>query len=123
MSNEQEVKKPAPAINKDGIVRELTEEIRKDESLSHLNNIRLEDVNTIVTLLFKRITRNLIKGLNFKLVGFGTLYVHKRKEHMANKPNTTDKVHVKESYVVKLRCGKPLKAELNANYVGESEEE
>lgn len=109
-------KKQAPSINKDGIVRELTEIIREDSKLDHLQGIRLTDVSRIVGHFITVIENNLMKGLHVKLVGFGTIFPHKRPAREANKPTTKDKIQVNESWVAKFTCGNPLMTKLTNNF-------
>ena len=110
------INRQAPSINKDGMVRQVTKKIREDDQLKHLQEIRLVDVSRIMTHLISVIEESLLKGLNVKFVGFGTFQLYKRPSRFANKPGTKEKILVKESWVAKFTCGKPLTKKLTDHF-------
>jgi len=59
------------------------------------------------------ITKNLKKGRNVTLVGFGTFYVNKRVARSGRNPRTQAVIKIKAAIVPKFRAGKALKDAVN----------
>ena len=66
-----------------------------------------------VDSVFDSITGSLKKGMEVRLVGFGTFSVARRKASEGRNPRTGEKIDIPESNQAKFKAGKGLKDALN----------
>ena len=72
-------------------------------------NFPKKDIDTVVTLLLKKITENIVKEQTIFFRGFGTFGTKIRKERTARNLKTNEKLRVPEHKVPYFQPGKELK--------------
>ena len=86
---------------------ELIEAIAKDTGLSKAKSGEVLD-STLNT-----ISKNLKRGKNVTLIGFGTFSVNKRKARKGRNPQTGEEIKIKAKKIAKFKAGKRLSDNLN----------
>ena len=62
-----------------------------------------------VDVLFETITKELAKGEEVAISGFGSFFVKKRESRMGVNPRTGEKIQIAATVTPKFRAGKALK--------------
>ncbi len=81
------------------IVNQISEEV----------NFAKKDIDTVITLLLKKVIDNIVKGETIYFRGFGTFGTKVRKERIARNLKTNEKLRVPEHKVPYFQPGKELK--------------
>ncbi|MDH5681997.1 MAG: integration host factor subunit beta [Spirochaetota bacterium] len=81
------------------IVNQISEEV----------NFPKKDIDTVITLLLKKVIQNIVKGETIYFRGFGTFGTKIRKERIARNLKTNEKLRVPEHRVPYFQPGKELK--------------
>ena len=89
----------------------------KSELLLNLNqkysNLNMSDIETITNLLFKKILKELNKGNNLEIRGFGTFRKKINKSKFVRNPKTNEKIFKENTYKVHFKIGKILHNKIN----------
>jgi integration host factor subunit beta len=99
-------------MTKRGIIDEL---LVRNPAISH------RDSETLVSVLFEAMTRELATGQRIELRGFGSFGVKLRRARWARNPKTGAPVEVAARRTPFFRAGKELRDKLNGPAPGESE--
>ena len=76
-------------------------------------DMKKSDVTTVIDATLDIIVKQLKKGADVRLVGFGTFYVTSRKASKGRNPRTGEEITIAASKVPKFKAGKALKDSLN----------
>ncbi|MDH4127594.1 MAG: integration host factor subunit beta [Spirochaetota bacterium] len=68
-----------------------------------------KDIDTVITLLLKKVTEKIVNGETIYFRGFGTFGTKVRKERIARNLKTNEKLRVPEHKVPYFQPGKELK--------------
>lgn len=86
---------------------ELVESVAKQSALNK------SEANRVVDAVLKVIGESLKKGVDVRLMGFGTFSVKRRKARNGRNPRTGEAVLIPESKVIAFSAGKALKDAVN----------
>ncbi len=75
--------------------------------------ISLRETARIVDRFFDLIIKDLIKGKNVKLPGFGSIKIQNRQSRIGRNPTTGDSIKIAERKAIVFRPSKNLKKKLN----------
>ncbi len=89
-------------------------ELIADLAESH-PNLKLEEIDLIVSTIFSEIESALIRGDRVELRGFGAFFVKQRKARIGRNPRTGESVEVEEKFVPFFKTGKELRERTNRN--------
>jgi integration host factor subunit beta len=92
-----------------------------DELLSRRPGISGRDSETLVSMMFEAMSRELATGHRIELRGFGSFGVKLRRARHARNPKTGAPVEVAARVIPFFRAGKELRVKLNGPAPGESE--
>jgi integration host factor subunit beta len=92
-----------------------------DELLARNPAIGHRDSETLVSVVFEAMTRELATGQRIELRGFGSFAVKLRRARSARNPKTGAAVQVTARRAPFFRAGKELRDKLNGPSPGESE--
>ena len=89
----------------------------KSELLLSLNqkypNLNMSDIETITNLFFKKILKELNKGNNLEIRGFGTFRKKINKSKIVRNPKTNEKIFKENTYKIHFKIGKILHNKIN----------
>ncbi|MDH5187511.1 MAG: HU family DNA-binding protein [Rhodospirillaceae bacterium] len=71
------------------------------------------DTTKAVDAVIEAVTKSLKKGVEVRLVGFGTFSVARRKATTGRNPRTGESIQIKASNQPKFKAGKALKDAVN----------
>jgi DNA-binding protein HU-beta len=86
--------------------KELLESILKNKEISHLSK---KDGDAFLGAFLDTIKKNVKKGEDVSLVGFGTFTKTRRAARMGVNPSTGEKIKIKAKTLPKFRPGKAWK--------------
>lgn len=86
--------------------KELIEAILKDKELSHITK---KDADHFVSTMLEVVKKNVKKGDDVSLIGFGTFTKAKRAARMGVNPSTGERIKIKAKTLPKFRPGKAWK--------------
>lgn len=89
-------------------------ELIADLAASH-PNLKLEEIDNIVSTIFSEIESALVRGDRVELRGFGAFFVKQRKARIGRNPRTGESVEVEEKFVPFFKTGKELRERTNRN--------
>jgi len=75
--------------------------------------ISLKETARIVDRFFDLIIKDLSKGKNVKLPGFGSIKIQNRQARIGRNPTTGDSIKIAERKAIVFRASKNLKKKLN----------
>ena len=90
-------------MNKTDLVLEVSEKV----------DMPLNEVELIVDEMLETMEREIIKGNQVKLLGFGVFYKKERKVRKGTNPSTHEIIEIPENATVGFRPSKLLKEKLN----------
>ncbi len=76
-------------------------------------NLTVKDVESIVSVVFEKLTSALASGDRVEIRGFGAFSVRTRKPRVAINPKNKTKVEVPSKNIVHFKTGKELHTRLN----------
>jgi len=76
-------------------------------------NLTVKDVESIVSVVFEKLTSALASGDRVEIRGFGAFSVRTRKPRIAINPKNKTKVEVPSKNIVHFKTGKELHTRLN----------
>ena len=76
-------------------------------------NLTIKDVESIVSVVFEKLTSALASGDRVEIRGFGAFSVRTRKPRIAINPKNKTKVEVPSKNIVHFKTGKELHTRLN----------
>ena len=82
-------------------------------SVADHSGLSKADAGKAVEAVFETVTKELSKGGEVRLVGFGTFSTTKRKASTGRNPRTGEKMTIKASTQPKFKAGKGLKDSVN----------
>ena len=89
----------------------------KSELLLSLNqkypNLNMSYIETITNLFFKKILKELNKGNNLEIRGFGTFRKKINKSKIVRNPKTNEKIFKENTYKIHFKIGKILHNKIN----------
>ena len=77
------------------------------------NNLSFEDIELLLNIFIKKISKSLKNGNNIELRGFGTVSRKINKEKYVRNPKTNEKLFKKQSYKLHFKIGKILHKKIN----------
>jgi len=96
-------------MSEDKVTRsELIEKIA-----AKMPNLTVKDVESIVSVVFEKLTSALASGDRVEIRGFGAFSVRTRKPRIAINPKNKTKVEVPSKNIVHFKTGKELHTRLN----------
>jgi DNA-binding protein HU-beta len=90
--------------------------VNKNDLVAHVSSksgLSKTDATKAVDAVFEGITSSLKKGVEVRLVGFGTFAISKRAASEGRNPRTGEKIKIKASKQPKFKAGKSLKDAVN----------
>ncbi len=97
-------------MTKRGLIQEL---------LLRQPGISYRDSESLVSVMFEAMTRELVTGSRIELRGFGSFGVKQRRARLARNPKTGATVQVAARRTPFFRAGKELRVKLNGPSTGE----
>ena len=76
-------------------------------------NLTIKDVESIVSVVFEKLTAALANGDRVEIRGFGAFSVRTRKPRVAINPKNKTKVEVPSKNIVHFKTGKELHTRIN----------
>ncbi len=76
-------------------------------------NLTVKDVESIVSVVFEKLTSALASGDRVEIRGFGAFSVRTRKPRVAINPKNKTKVEVPSKNIVHFKTGKELHTRIN----------
>lgn len=96
-------------MSEDKVTRsELIEKIA-----AKMPNLTVKDVESIVSVVFEKLTSALASGDRVEIRGFGAFSVRTRKPRVAINPKNKTKVEVPSKNIVHFKTGKELHTRIN----------
>ena len=80
---------------------------------ARMPNLTIKDVESIVSVVFEKLTSALANGDRVEIRGFGAFSVRTRKPRVAINPKNKTKVEVPSKNIVHFKTGKELHTRLN----------
>ena len=81
---------------------------------SKMPNLTLKEIDSIVDVVFEKITSALANGDRIEIRGFGAFSVRTRNPRIAINPKSKKQVEVPSKHIVHFKTGKELHERLNA---------
>ena len=86
--------------------KELVDAIHSSKNVGELTK---KSIDTIIATAMETIKKNVKKGEDVSLIGFGTFAKTRRKARTGVNPSTGEKIKIKAKNVVKFKVGKSFK--------------
>ena len=77
-------------------------------------NLTLKDIESIVSVVFEKLTNALANGDRVEIRGFGAFSIRTRNPRIAINPKNKTRVEVPSKNIVHFKTGKELHSRLNA---------
>ncbi len=77
-------------------------------------NLTLKDIESIVSVVFEKLTSALANGDRVEIRGFGAFSIRTRNPRIAINPKNKTRVEVPSKNIVHFKTGKELHSRLNA---------
>tara|TARA_B100001057_G_scaffold453020_1_gene497486 strand:- start:2449 stop:2757 length:309 start_codon:yes stop_codon:yes gene_type:complete len=79
------------------------------------NNLSAEDIELLLNIFIKKISKSLKNGRNIELRGFGTISRKINKEKYVRNPKTNEKLYKNQSYKLHFKIGKIFHKKINTS--------
>ncbi len=77
------------------------------------NKFKQEDIESLVDIFFKKISKSLKEGKNIEIRGFGTISRKENKEKFVRNPKTNERIYKEKTFKIHFKIGKILHQRLN----------
>lgn len=81
--------------------------------ISEEYDLRKQDAETVINVIFGTITDALIEGRFVELRGFGTFFTKTYAEKIGTHPITGEKLHMPERRILRFKPGRSLRKRIN----------